>query len=148
MAKDKKEVQIGIKSIKEICFSQVQIEDTSISDSDLQFSFGFSLNLNKDAQTMDVIVGVRYLYKGNVVLECQYSIIFHIVGFDQVVSICDDNKNFKASDDFIATLLGVGFGTLRGIVVVKTAGTLLNNHPIPIVNPSKIAQSVTKQAPK
>ena len=142
---NKEEVKIGIKSIKEVCFSQTQIEDISIDKKYLQFSFGFSLNAQKDTQTMNVTVGVRYLYKKHIVLECKYLISFHIIGFDQAIKVHDNNKELSANNDLIVTLLNVGFGTLRGIVVVKTAGTLLGDFPMPVVNPAEIAKSATQQ---
>lgn len=142
-----KEIQIQIKSIKEICFSQSHVEETSSFEEELKFSFGFSIKVNKEDNLVDIMVGVRYGHLDKIILECQYSIVFLIDGFNEVIFIEEGKQEFQADDNFIATLLAVGFGTLRGIVVVKTAGTILNNYPFPIVNPTEIAQTakLTKQ---
>ena len=43
-------------------------------------------------------------------------------------------------DEFLAILLNISIGTIRGMIAVKTMGKIINKYPLPILNPKKIIE--------
>ena len=70
--------------------------------------------------------------------------IFHVVNLSSVTKTSDNNE-FKIDDKFLATLTGVAIGTSRGILAKNTIGTIMANHPLPILNPKDVLKSVTDE---
>jgi hypothetical protein len=44
------------------------------------------------------------------------------------------NDTIEDKSGVIPILLGVSIGAMRGILVTKTIGSCLSNHPLPIIN--------------
>lgn len=49
---------------------------------------------------------------------------------------------FKDNSGIFPTLIGISVSSLRGILVVKTAGTPLSEFPLPLVNPTDICSQL------
>lgn len=99
------------------------------------------------SETLDVQLIVRYMLseeKEDIkVAELQSSNIFKIFNLSKVITITDEN--LTDSNNLIPTLVGIALGTIRGILVVKAAGTVLSDYPIPVVNPVELCKGINKR---
>lgn len=44
------------------------------------------------------------------------------------------------------TLIGIAFSGMRGMVAIRTAGTPLEQYPLPIINPKEFSDYFMKQS--
>lgn len=143
------EIQLRLIKVQETGFFMDTAKLSSITNTDPElFNIEIGLqvlpDLTKDLLDLQLIV--RYLLhedsKNVKVVELQTSNIFKIFNLSNVLSITD--KELTDKNNVIPTLVGIALGTLRGILVVKAAGTILNEYPIPIVNPTDLCKGIHK----
>lgn len=143
------EIQLRLIKVQETGFFMDTAKLSSITSTDPElFNIEIGLqvlpDLTKDLLDLQLIV--RYLLhedSENIkVVELQTSNLFKIFNLSNVLSITD--KELTDKNNVIPTLVGIALGTLRGILVVKAAGTILNEYPIPIVNPTDLCKGIHK----
>lgn len=143
------EIQLRLIKVQETGFFMDTAKLSSITNTDPElFNIEIGLqvlpDLTKDLLDLQLIV--RYLLhedsKNVKVVELQTSNIFKIFNLSNVLTITD--KELTDKNNVIPTLVGIALGTLRGILVVKAAGTILNEYPIPIVNPTDLCKGIHK----
>lgn len=141
------EIQLRLIKVQETGFFMDTAKLSSITSTDPElFNIEIGLlvipDLTKDF--LDLQLTVRYLLhedsKNIKVVELQTSNLFKIFNLSNVLSITD--KELTDKNNVIPTLVGIALGTLRGILVVKAAGTILNEYPIPIVNPTDLCKGI------
>lgn len=138
------EIQLRLLKVQETGFFMDSVLISSITENkpDL-FNIEFGLNIVPDVNknTLNLHLIVRYLLSdGTKVIELTTSNNFEILHLQDLMSIND--SDITDNNGIIPTILGVALGTLRGILVVKTAGTLLSDFPLPIVNPTELCNSM------
>lgn len=62
-------------------------------------------------------------------------------GLAQFITI-EDNDGITITY-IMPHLISVAIGTMRGILVVKTAGTNLSKYPLPIIDPMQLTQTLS-----
>ncbi|MBU0764979.1 MAG: hypothetical protein KJ607_09110, partial [Bacteroidetes bacterium] len=62
----------------------------------------------------------------------------------QTIKYNGDQVNIE--DGLLTTLISITIGTARGMLALKTAGTVLNKYPLPLINPLDILQQLKEQA--
>ena len=143
--KSNMEIQLRLIKVQEIGFFMDTAKLSSITSTDPElFNIEIGLqvlpDLTKDILDLQLIV--RYLLhedsKNIKVVELQTSNLFKIFNLSNVLSITD--KELADKNNVIPTLVGIALGTLRGILVVKTAGTILNEYSIPSVSPTDLCR--------
>jgi hypothetical protein len=144
------EIQLRLIKVQETGFFMDTAKLSSITNKNPElFNIEIGLqvlpDLSKDLLDLELIV--RYLLRedsvNNKVVELQTSNLFEIHNLSNVLSITDTELTDK--NNVIPTLVGIALGTLRGILVVKGAGTILNEYPIPIVNPTDLCKGIHKE---
>lgn len=65
---------------------------------------------------------------------CKYDIecIFKILEFDEVVKLKE--KGINIDDKLLVNFLSIAIGALRGMLALKTVGSLLNKFPLPMID--------------
>ena len=143
------EIQLRLIKVQETGFFMDTAKLSSITNTDPElFNIEIGLqvlpDLTKDVLDLQLIV--RYLLREDSenikVVELQTSNFFKIFNLSNVLSITD--KELTDKNNVIPTLVGIALGTLRGILVVKTVGTILSEYPIPIVNPTDLCKGIHK----
>lgn len=85
---------------------------------------------------LSLSLGARYLTVRALVRRelLNYAITadFHIAGLNDVASFDDDDALIPV--DIMSMMLNVGIGALRGMIALRTSGTILENHPLPMFN--------------
>ncbi|BDX38456.1 hypothetical protein CYCD_18110 [Tenuifilaceae bacterium CYCD] len=135
---EKIDLQIGIKEINEISFSNKPLpisEDEVVLGKNLVYGIGLNININLDEELITLRLLVNYTLTNNeIVTSLESEIVFHIINLRNAVKQYEDKKRVNIVDDLMATLLGVSIGTARGILSTKTRGSQMAKFPLPIIN--------------
>jgi hypothetical protein len=71
-----------------------------------------------------------------------HEFIFHVDNFDDFIEYDEGSNIAKISVDLGRTLASIGYSTARGIIHVRTQGTVLNGIILPVVDPIRLLQAV------
>jgi hypothetical protein len=142
-----KQVELKLVKIKETSFYLNTEELNSIANFDInnmKIEFGFKVDLQAENNLFILHLIVKFVYPLESstlkIVELSTANIFEIKSINEFVFVSDNQFEDKAG--ILPTLLGMAIGTLRGILVAKTAGTLLDDYPLPIVNPTELCNSM------
>lgn len=110
-------------------------DDISGFESNFSFSTAYSIESKRIKNILEVKIQAIGKEK-KIELEAGYTLefVFKIDNFEDLSKIQDDGT-VKISVHLAATLAGICYSTLRGIVLEKTQGTLLNTVILPVINP-------------
>lgn len=144
MAEDNINIQMRLVSVGEVSFmmSSGKVGDDVSPDS---MKIGFSTQIQPDVQN-DIFVllfGTRYELNGEVVLESIYKFVFEVKNLAQFV-VFNDNQSITVNH-IMPHFLRVAVGTMRGILVVKTAGTNFSNYPLPMIDVNQLNSNLSTQ---
>ena len=135
-------IQMRLTSISEESFmmSPGKIADDANSEA---IQLGFSNQIQPDVENnkMTLIFGTKYELEGEVILESVYRFEFEVKDLARFINT-DDNNNITISH-IMPHLISVAIGTMRGILVVKTAGTNLSKFPLPMINPNQLSANLS-----
>ena len=135
-------IQMRLTSISEESFmmSPGKIADDANSEA---IQLGFSNQIQPDVENnkMTLIFGTKYELEGEVILESVYRFEFEVKDLARFINT-DDNNNITISH-IMPHLISVAIGTMRGILVVKTAGTNLSKFPLPMIDPNQLSANLS-----
>ena len=75
-------------------------------------------------------------FRTDVVLECLYKFEFEVKNLRQFIVYNEDQS--ITVNHIMPHFLSVAIGTMRGILVVKTAGTNCSKYPLPMINVNQL----------
>lgn len=129
-------VQIRLISVNEVSFmmSPAKIAEDMDPES-IQLGFSNQVQLDVENDRIALIFGTRYETRGEVVLESVYRFKFEVKGLAQFTKIDNDSVTITR---IMPYLISVAEGTMRGILVVKTAGTNVSKFPLPMIDPNQL----------
>lgn len=130
-------IQIRLDSVSELDF-RMSLSGLSddINPDDIQIGFSNRIVPDIPNGRISLIFGVVYEIHGSKVLECVYEFAYSVVDLDKFVTLNNDDSITVAH--IMPHLLSVAVGTMRGILLVKTAGTYLARFPIPIIDVNEL----------
>ncbi len=144
MAENNVNIQMRLASVSEVSFmmSPGKVGD-NINPEDMQMGFSSQIqpDINSDCFTLNF--GVRYELSGAVVMESVYSFVFEVKNLKQFV-VFNDNQSITVNH-LMPHFLSVAVGTMRGILVVKTAGTNLAKYPLPMIDVNALNSNLSAQ---
>ena len=108
----------------------IQNFNPDILEFNIQPGFGF----NKELNLIKVNFLISYIYKEEEILKIDVDTVFEFVKHDDLDL---ENKTI------LATVLGVSFSTIRGIILNRTIGSFMNKIYLPIINPSEIIKDLS-----
>ena len=130
MAEENVNIKMRLASVSEVSFmmSPGKVGDNVNPDA---IQIGFSTQIQPDVENdiFSLVFGTRYELEGDVVLECLYKFVFEVKNLSQFI-VFKDNQVIKVNH-IMPHFLNVAVGTMRGILVVKTAGTNFSKYPLP-----------------
>jgi len=130
------EYPFRIYSIKTNSFFEEEISEDEarvFDDEKLGFSFTPSFAYDEESKIIKLNFVIAYVYQERQLLKIDTDIVFEFSDFKGVVE--DENKINKV---ILATLLGISFSTIRGIIINRTVGSFINKFYLPIINPTEI----------
>lgn len=126
-------IEISLLSVNEVQFMMTLdkvIED--LNPDEIQIGFANKVEPDIATDSISIDFGVRYVLKEKVVLECTYRYTFSVVNLSQFVTVNEDQS--MTITHIMPHLLNVAVGTMRGIIVVRTACTPFAKYPLPIID--------------
>ena len=144
MAEENINIQMRLVSVNEVSFlmSPGKVGDDISPDS---MKIGFSTQIQPDVQNdfFVILFGTRYELNGEVVLESIYRFVYEVKNLKQFV-VFNDNQSITVNH-IMPHFLSVAVGTMRGILVVKTAGTIFSNYPLPMIDVNQLNANLSTQ---
>lgn len=144
MAEDNVNIQMRLASVSEVSFmmSPGKVGDNINPDA---IQIGFSTQIQPDVKNniFNLILGTRYELDGDVVLESLYKFEFEVKNLRQFI-VFNDNQSITVNH-IMPHFLSVAVGTMRGILVVKTAGTNFSKYPLPMIDANQLNANLSDQ---
>ena len=135
-------VQMGLTSVDEVSFMMLPGKVTeNVQPGNIKLGFFNQVQPEVESDKIALIFGVRYELEDDKILECVYRFEFRVNGFARVITTHD--KEGITVTYIMPLLINVAIGTMRGILVVKTAGTNLSKFPLPIIDSVRLTQSLS-----
>lgn len=141
---DNKQINFQLAKVKEVSFSYdellVENFDTDKIGNNLGIGINYAVEVDEKEEFLKLKVRVIYRFKGEkkTILNYTNQIYYKIKDLTNHIIIKDDMIDID--DEFLAILLNISIGTIRGMIAVKTMGKIINNFPLPILNPKKIIE--------
>lgn len=142
MANESANVQMRLLSVSEVSFQMYPdaIEQGTPSE-DVKIGFSNSIEVQSGQDTIAILFGVRYLGGEKIVLESIYRFSFEVHNLGDFITVNKDDT--ITVRHLMPHFLSVAVGTMRGILVAKTAGTPLASYPIPMVDPNQLNKQLS-----
>jgi hypothetical protein len=135
-------VEMRIASISEDSFEMYPGKmDENSQDKEIQIGFSTRIQTDEENNLFTLHFGIRYILSGELLLESIYKFVFEVKDLKSFIVIKDDKS--ITVDSLMPHLLNVAVGTMRGILVVKTAGTSLSKFPLPLIDANKLSISLS-----
>ena len=129
---------IKVKTIAGFLNHAEDVNDDEIKGFSSTFSFGtaYSIDSKRIKNTLEIKIKAEGEGNREINLEAGYTVefIFEVENLEDLSEKQEDGT-VKISIDLAATLAGICYSTLRGIVLTRTQGTPLNGMIMPVVNP-------------
>ena len=137
-----------IVKIRELSYNFKTLDDRDIQEFDKKrFNISFGLKIDKgDAEDIFVLtLKIVYEYSkddGNATellsMECEFR---YLVG-NLKEFIFVDGSNIRLPTAVMEPAVGTAISTIRGMIAVRTAGNFLANYPLPLVDITRILDSL------
>lgn len=115
----------------------------STPDYNLKVAHKTSHNLKDERVRIKLLIVLSNGHKEIEVNEASFEIDFHfkIENLNNFYSVDEDRKTPIFASNLIATLLGISFSTVRGILIERLANTNLKGVILPVVSPGKMLET-------
>lgn len=146
--KQRVEIQVPLIQFKliqiittEFGFTQIvkKFEKTAVSvNYNIEPKIGFRLELSQMIVTLEVtamIISTKESF-----FKASSTFVFEIANINDIVQKSSDNvlsfKDVNQKKPFIASLIGIAYSTMRGIIIEKGSGTILQTEFMPLIDPN------------
>lgn len=134
-----KGIQFRIVKCEELSFETKLSTLINIDSESLSFKFGFKIE-RVGSEALSIVISAMY-YSGEArVLRHESSTTFEISNIEDAFDFSDEGR----VDDKVGlmpTLFSISYSTMRGMLAIRTAGTVLDSFPAPIVNPTEVLKN-------
>lgn len=93
-----------------------------------------------EKDTVSIVFGVKYVLAEDTLLESQYKFRFEVKDLKNFLKY--EDGNVLVIQELMPHFLSVAVGTMRGILVVRTAGTRISEFPLPMINVEELCSSL------
>lgn len=145
--KQESQIQVRLVSVSEVKF-MLNLDETLLTKAQPNgpnIGFAYAVSANMEQNTITLHFGVQYAADGTPMLESRYEFTFEVNRIKDVVKIGKDKIEIK---ELMPHFISVAIGTMRGIIVAKTAGTPLAQYPLPMLDPQSVLNDMTANMPK
>lgn len=113
------------------------------SGSEVQITFGNQVYPEVKDNRISLVFSTKYVFKDSVLLDVAYRFTFGVKNLDKFVILNFDGT--ATINTIMPILLNVALGAMRGIVAVKSAGTVLEKYPVPVIDEKALMQALGKK---
>ncbi len=143
-AKQQPLIQMRLLSVNEARFMMSSDKVPAEFDPDnMQVGFSNMVVPEETENNISIMFGVQYVFTGEPVLECIYKFTFNVLNLSEFIEETDGTLIIK---DLMPHFLSVAVGTMRGIIVARTAGTGFSKYPLPMIDIEQLNKTLSAQA--
>lgn len=73
-------------------------------------------------------------------ISCAVKIVFKVADAPHCVMVTPDAVYLPP--DLLGSMMGIGIGALRGMLALKSAGTFLSSHPLPVMSMGELISNM------
>ena len=146
MAEEQFNVKMRLVSVSEVSFMMSPNKvGENVNPEAIQIGFSSQIIPEVDNEMFGLVFGIRYEFESEVVLESLYKFVFEVKELKKFIEFKDDGS--ITVNHLMPHFLSVAVGTLRGILVVKTAGTVFSKLPLPMIDINQLYYSLSRPRP-
>ncbi len=145
--KQESQIQVRLVSVSEVKF-MLNLDEILLAKSQPNgpnIGFAHAVSINKEDSTITLIFGVQYAVDETPLLESRYAFTFNVSNIGDIVKIEKDKIEIK---ELMPHFVSVAIGTMRGIIVAKTAGTSLAKYPLPMLDAKSVLENMVANMQK
>ena len=138
-------LQMRLVSVDEIMFmmSSAGIGNAFRSESEnIQLGFSNKVDYAEATDEITLDFGVKYAVHSEDVLKCVCRFKFSVVDLKRFIQV-NAKDNSVTITHIMPHLLSVAVGTMRGILIAKTAGTPFAKYPLPMLDINRLNASLS-----
>lgn len=147
----KESINLGLMEVEELSSTYSDIEkalQTKVVQENFQYGLQFRITHHSQSNEIKVFVVVVVNCK---IDESEIKLIKQEVAFTFEVKPMEHAIKFKGTKasvnkDLLDTLVGVCVGTIRGIILARSAGFFIRKFHLPLVNPHDINKGLIIEA--
>lgn len=113
------------------------------SGSEVQITFGNQVYPEVKDNRISLVFSTKYVFKESVLLDVAYRFTFGVKNLEKFVVLNFDGT--ATINTIMPILLNIALGAMRGIVAVKSAGTVLEKYPVPVIDEKALMQALGKK---
>jgi hypothetical protein len=121
------------------------IDPKSIKGYTYDFIVGTGIDAEQKIVGIELTVGIKAIGLGDKELPVsgsyKHEAVYHVENLEDFIDLQESEQPPILDSLMNATLIGIAFSTVRGIIFSRTQGTLLNTVILPVVDPKKLANS-------
>jgi len=133
---NKKQIEFGLHSFNILSF-ELDDEIKAINEKNIGYSIQFRQEMSRKDSIFSILLKVNALEGEDAeepLVKIETRTSFIIQDIDQLI----DGDSVNIPDHLAITLLSISLSTTRGALAAKTEEHLLNNHPLPLINPKQM----------
>lgn len=141
---------LNIKTLKGNIEAPSESEVTEIASYRYTHSVGTGINEEEKLVGIQLTVEIETMNKNEELLAIKgsytHEFTFWVENLDDFIDVNEDEQKDKSIDlDPLmgATLIGIAYSTIRGIVFTRTQGTSLNAIILPVIDPKELLATDT-----
>lgn len=132
---------VSLKTLKGNINGSSTIEENMITGHTFDFTVGIGVDPDEKVVGLEMVINIRATGKGNEDLGVEgsytHEVVFQVENLDDFLDLTEDEP--PVIDRIMnATLTGIAFSTIRGIIFTRTQGTSLGTVILPVVDPKKV----------
>lgn len=142
---------IKIKTLKGQIEGESEIDSPPISAYSFTHEFAMALNIKESLMGIKLTVGIATFDKDDKPLEIKgsytHEFICQVDNLGDFIEIVDEGET-PIDPVLVATVAGIAYSTLRGIIVTRTQGTPLDAVILPVIDPKRLIGFELKEKEK
>ena len=144
MAENNVNIQMRLASVSEVSLMKKKRKiGDNVNPEAIQIGFSTQIHPDIENNIFNLVFGTRYELEGDVVLDSLYKFEFEVKNLSQFI-VFNDNQSITVNH-IMPHFLSVAVGTMRGILVVKTAGTNFSKYPLPMIDANQLNANLSDQ---
>lgn len=141
-------LQLALKRIQELSYDESpRLNRILRMKIPKEIQIGFTVSMDPDCRNdrLGLRLGVVYytVIEGMRYPLIEYKTLFSFGIFDlQCYLQLMEGEQVSIKPELFGMLLGIAIGSVRGMLAVKTAGSLLEDYPLPVINLTSLLHSI------
>ncbi|GEM_PF-6999277 len=138
---NKKTVELSIAKCIEVKYTTSSVlKEKSITEN-INYKTEWKAD-NLEGDSIKLSLRFHYIYKGEDVFFYECAFIYNIKNKAEIILFSD--TDIKDRVDILPILISISYSTMRGMIAIRLKDTVLQDMPIPIINPEEAFKKVDK----